>query len=255
MEQPAAPLGQQRRAARPLRCSRPVARSMVPAEAPRCRICWEGDEEGNPLVAPCACAGSMVSLRVERGDGQRWHDCPCPLVARRLNVAAPAAVPIPCSPLLPHPPPQRHVHRACLTAWQQQLRASKGVAACRRCDVCRARWARAHQPTLGPTDWRQMLRDVCRSVPWHAVLEVGGWQQQEGQCAGGCSRRATGCARRRQAGGTGGGLPPGMRSTALQWLSEAPPAVSPKPRLPLVRPYALRHARLASHATLLLSSP
>ncbi|PSC70124.1 chloroplast precursor [Micractinium conductrix] len=103
---------------------RPVARSMVPAEAPRCRICWEGDEEGNPLVAPCACAGSM-----------------------------------------------RHVHRACLTAWQQQLRATKGVAACRRCDVCRARWARAHQPTLGPTDWRQMLRDVCRSVPWHAVLE------------------------------------------------------------------------------------
>lgn len=66
----------------------------------------------------------------------------------------------------------RMVHARCLAAWQQQLRASKGIAAARRCDVCKTAWLRAHQPEIGPTNWRQMLRDLGRKVPWAALLEV-----------------------------------------------------------------------------------
>lgn len=65
----------------------------------------------------------------------------------------------------------RMVHARCLAAWQQQLRASKGIAAARRCDVCKTAWLRAHQPEIGPTNWRQMLRDLGRKVPWAALLE------------------------------------------------------------------------------------
>lgn len=66
----------------------------------------------------------------------------------------------------------RFVHARCLAAWQQQLRLSKGIAAARRCDVCKTAWLRAHQPAVGPTHWRQLLRDVGRTVPWAAILEV-----------------------------------------------------------------------------------
>lgn len=62
----------------------------------------------------------------------------------------------------------------CLQQWQAQLRATKGMAAARRCDVCKERWAKCYQPPAVPTDWRTMLRDVFRSVPWPAVLEVRG---------------------------------------------------------------------------------
>ncbi|KAL4422600.1 hypothetical protein ABPG75_008797 [Micractinium tetrahymenae] len=65
----------------------------------------------------------------------------------------------------------RFVHVRCLAAWQQQLRASKGIAAARRCDVCKTAWLRAHQPAIGPTHWRQLLRDLGRKVPWAALLE------------------------------------------------------------------------------------
>lgn len=65
----------------------------------------------------------------------------------------------------------RFVHTRCLTAWQQQLRASKGIAAARRCDICKTAWLRAHQTAIGPTHWRQLLRDLGRQVPWAAVLE------------------------------------------------------------------------------------
>ncbi|PRW20501.1 carbohydrate kinase [Chlorella sorokiniana] len=65
----------------------------------------------------------------------------------------------------------RYVHMQCLQHWQAQLRATKGLAAARRCDVCKARWAKCYQPPAVPTDWRTMLRDVFRSVPWPAVLE------------------------------------------------------------------------------------
>lgn len=74
----------------------------------------------------------------------------------------------------------RHVHAQCLAHWQQQLRAQKGLGAARRCDVCKAPFARAHQLPAGPTHWRLMLRDILRRVPWPAVLEaswaVGGGQ-------------------------------------------------------------------------------
>lgn len=69
---------------------------------------------------------------------------------------------------------QRYMHMQCLQHWQAQLRATKGVAAARRCDVCKERWAKCYQPPAVPTDWRTMLRDLFRSVPWPAVLEVRG---------------------------------------------------------------------------------
>lgn len=37
-----------------------------------CRICWDGIEaEGNRLVEPCACSGSMVSARAVCGQRAR----------------------------------------------------------------------------------------------------------------------------------------------------------------------------------------
>lgn len=123
-----------RRRARPLRCgsSRDTGGGRVGGGAGAaaagehvCRICWDGSEgEGNRLVEPCACSGSM-----------------------------------------------RYVHAQCLAHWQQQLRAQKGLAAARRCDICKAPFARAHQLPSGPTHWRLLLRDVLRRVPWPAVLE------------------------------------------------------------------------------------
>lgn len=65
----------------------------------------------------------------------------------------------------------RYVHPRCLTLWQQQLRASKGIAASRRCDVCKAPWGRAFQPPTAPTTWRQLLKDLARSMPWASILE------------------------------------------------------------------------------------
>ncbi|KAI7836698.1 hypothetical protein COHA_009474 [Chlorella ohadii] len=63
------------------------------------------------------------------------------------------------------------MHMQCLQHWQALLHATKGVAAARRCDVCKERWAKCYQPPAVPTDWRTMLRDPFRSVPWPPVLE------------------------------------------------------------------------------------
>lgn len=84
-----------RRKQRPLRCSRaePHGSSGGPRDPPLCRICWEGDEaDGNGLVAPCACSGSMrhvhvrclghwqQQLRVQKGIGasRRCDVCRAP---------------------------------------------------------------------------------------------------------------------------------------------------------------------------------
>ena len=68
---------------------------------------------------------------------------------------------------------QRFVHARCLAVWQQQLRAQKGRRAARRCDVCKAAWAKGHHLPSGPTEWRLLLRDLLRTVPWPALFEVG----------------------------------------------------------------------------------
>lgn len=86
----------------------------------------------------------------------------------------PPLTPTTARPLVPRPrlPVQRYVHAQCLAHWQQQLRAQKGFAAARRCDICKAPFARAHQLPSGPTHWRLLVRDVLRRVPWPAVLEA-----------------------------------------------------------------------------------
>jgi len=82
---------------------------------------------------------------------------------------------------------QRYMHMQCLQHWQALLHATKGVAAARRCDVCKERWAKCYQPPAVPTDWRTMLRDPFRSVPWPPVLEVrgakGAWAGMLGMAA------------------------------------------------------------------------
>jgi hypothetical protein len=95
----------QRRSARPLKCSRPAAdhspggggaaaargASPAPEAAPVCRTCWETEDEGEsgPLVAPCACSGSMVSGMMA-------------LCGQRPRVGGEA--PAPCAAALPFSP-------------------------------------------------------------------------------------------------------------------------------------------------------
>ena len=67
------------------------------------------------------------------------------------------------------------MHMQCLQHWQALLHATKGVAAARRCDVCKERWAKCYQPPAVPTDWRTMLR-----VPQRALAPGAGGARGQG---------------------------------------------------------------------------
>lgn len=185
MQRAACQLGTRR--GRPLRCSGPPSAGAEGGGAPPldrlCRICWDVESADSDLVAPCACSGSMVS-----GWPGCWWRVGSPWAARPSPLAHPSLNHAPSTP--PHP--QRYVHMQCLQHWQAQLRSTKGLAAARRCDVCKDRWAKCYQPPAVPTDWRTMLRDLFRSVPWPAVLEVR-WAGATGNCCAVCALQVVLC--------------------------------------------------------------
>lgn len=197
MQRAACQLGSRR--GRPLRCSRPPSAagaeggSAPPVLDRLCRICWDTESADDGLVAPCACSGSMVSAL-------GWVLGPNSLPNGRPSCSTcwatqPSSTRCESHSFPPAPLAlQRYVHMQCLQHWQAQLRATKGLAAARRCDVCKERWAKCYQPPAVPTDWRTMLRDVFRSVPWPAVLEVRGGREGRGMRVLACgSCRSCGC--------------------------------------------------------------
>ena len=148
-----------KRSRRPLKCSSGVHPPPAPAEGrASCRICFDAQHDGDELVAPCLCSGSMVRFSLP------------------LSAGAPpaAAASLHSSPSPPLNRMQRYVHTACLARWQHQLQQQRGLRASRRCDVCHATWLAPHAPPSlgGGTTWRLMLRDAMSSVPWHSLAQV-----------------------------------------------------------------------------------
>jgi hypothetical protein len=95
-------------------------------------------------------------------------DCLC----RHIPASAP-----PSNPADSKPPAcaQKHVHLKCLQTWQIQLRQQKGAISARRCDVCRAPWARqfARPGQRGSPHWAAAA-DAARALqPW--VLTLARW--------------------------------------------------------------------------------
>ena len=157
-------------------------------------------EQRGPCRRPCLTAAGSPAMQTARLQGRRGARplrSPPPVADRGLcggcgaGAAAPHApertcricwgseaeglvAPCSCSGSM------QYVHAGCLQQWQQQLRAQKGLAASRRCDVCQAAWATAHQLPAAPSDWRLRLRDLARSVPWPLILQVGGRAGQGG---------------------------------------------------------------------------